>query len=645
MHVFREDLLLGLRGLDAAEIRVADYSDWTVTGDFAGALRVTVGHGLPFVYAQRKTDAPAVIRWDAARTVQVDLGKGSAVKLSVDGRHFGVFGPLGSRWTQEGTELVSDLNGKSHFSVAVLPDGDRATFERYGRHAYAVVQSSKVTWAFDETRASVRTRYRVDTELVEKCPSSATGAAKDECAELSAEPLLALYRHQWLHSKAELSPGTYRSPRGEMKIVAASEFETVHDVPPILPSLPLTPSQDKSRLQHLIARVLGQPTLFPQGLGEKPNNDAYWEGKSLGKLANLAHLAHELGSLDQRDQLLDALRRRLEDWFDGHEPRLFYYDASWRSLIAFPDSYGSATQLNDHHFHYGYFILAAAAVARFDEDWARKYAPMVELLIADAAQGARDSTQFPLLRAMDAYAGHSWANGPCQFEEGNNQEASSEDLNFSAATLLWGALRQNRELEALGAFLFAQQVAAVEQYWFDVDRAVFPKNFTHPTVAMVWGAGGKYDTWFDQDPTVIHGINFLPLTGASLYLGRRPQYVRRNFDVLLQRSHGEITTWRDYILMYLAVGDPALAREHFDRDPYFEPEFGSSLAYTRHWIEAWQDLGRLEPQVTADVVTHAVFSRDGRRQHVAFNPDRKPRRIRFSDGQSFVAAPRSLVVR
>jgi endoglucanase Acf2 len=35
---------------------------------------------------------------------------------------------------------------------------------------------------------------------------------------------------------------------------------------------------------------------------------------------------------------------------------VFAYDRTWGTLIGYPPSYGSDTELNDHHFHYGYFV-------------------------------------------------------------------------------------------------------------------------------------------------------------------------------------------------------------------------------------------------------------------------------------------------
>ena len=100
-------------------------------------------------------------------------------------------------------------------------------------------------------------------------------------------------------------------------------------------------------------------------------DDTYWNGKELGKISEIVQIANQLGKTEVRDKLVELLKKRLEDWFDGEEPRFFYYDAKWDTLIGYPDSYGSADQLNDHHFHYSYFIRAAATIAEYDPDWVK----------------------------------------------------------------------------------------------------------------------------------------------------------------------------------------------------------------------------------------------------------------------------------
>jgi endoglucanase Acf2 len=124
---------------------------------------------------------------------------------------------------------------------------------------------------------------------------------------------------------------------------------------------------------------------------------------------------------------------------------------------------------------------------------------------------------------------------------------------------------------------------------------------------MVWGAGAKYDTWFDADPIMVHGINYLPFTGASTYLGRHPGYVSKNFGEVFKRSSGSIYSWRDYMLMYLALAEPERALKLYEEDTYFDVEFGNTHLLLEHWLKNIGALGRVDTTVTADIPTYAVF--------------------------------------
>lgn len=641
MYLYARDVLVGLEGMSAPDARVKSYSDWAVTAewrDHSSILSATFGHGLPFVYFERQGNAPAQVLFDGTKPERINES-GGVLALSVGNHHYGLFAPPGSSWERFEGGYRSQLNGKRFFSVAILPDNKSTTLELFRRHAYAFVRDTKVDHTYDEKTAVLTTRYALSTERVDGCAKTATSP---DCEGISDEPLIALYRHQWLYTDTPTLDFQYQSPRGTMKVVAAASYQTRVRHNGLLPILPQV--GERSLLDGMLESVRNEPDHFRMGLGETPGHDAYWEGKSFGRLASAVQIADELAKKDIRDELLAAMKTRLEDWFDGQEPRFFYYHAPWHSLVGLPASYGSARELNDHHFHYGYFVAAAATIARFDPAWAKKWAPLVNLLIQDVANHDRGDTRFPFLRHMDVYAGHSWANGPSQFTAGNNEEASSEDINLSSAIVLWGAATGNKVLRDLGLYLYTTQVTATEQYWFDVDRAVFPRGFNHPVAAMVWGAGAKYDTWFDQDPIMIHGINLLPFQGGSLYLGRRPDYVKRNFDTLLSRCHGEITSWRDYILMYLAVSDAKRATELYEQDKHFAPEFGNTMAMTAHWISNWKALGHLELGVTADIPTYAVFSdANGKHTYVASNPELEERTVSFSDGTTLDVPPRRMI--
>lgn len=631
MYRYAEDLTVGLEGQNFPDTRVAGYSDFAVTASWkndATELRTTIGHGLPYVYATRTGSAKALVAIPRGTMMDVLKDDGNALFLRLSDRFYGVFGPSKSKWEKVEQGYVNDLGGKDYFSVAVLPDGEMATYELFKSHAYAFVTDTTVSWSYDEAKATLSTNFKATTTPKE------TGKGIEETA------ILALYRHQWLHTADTLEKSTYASPRGQMKLHVGSEFTTTNKFPGVLPVLPNAAKLSAGDVQ--LGAAVNQPDLFPKGYGPGPTRDAYWAGKSLGRNATNLYLADQLGDEAAKQRMLTALKNELSDWFDGSEPRHLYYDKTWHSVIALPASYGSAEQLNDHHFHYGYFIAGAAAIGRFDKAWAEKYAPMIELLVRDAACWKHDDKRFPFLRHMDSYAGHSWANGPAQFDDGNNEESSSEDILFSASLVLWGSTMDNKVLRDLGIFLFTTQALAAEQYWFDVDDAVFPEGFDHSTIAMVWGAGAKYDTWFDADPIMVHGINYLPFTGASTYLGRHPAYVSKNSGEVFKRSNGSIYSWRDYMLMYLSLAEPDRALKMYEDDPYFDVEFGNTHLLTKHWLKNIQALGQVDTTVTANVPTYGVYKGPNGKSYAAYNGSDKAQEIEFSDGAKLKVKAKSM---
>jgi endo-1,3(4)-beta-glucanase len=104
---------------------------------------------------------------------------------------------------------------------------------------------------------------------------------------------------------------------------------------------------------------------------------------------------------------------------------------------------------NDHHFHYGYFIYAAAVIGHLDPSWLnaanRAY---INMLVRDIANPSAQDTYFPVSRNFDWYHGHSWAHGLYDTLDGKNQESSSEDTMASYAIKMWGAVSGNANMEA-----------------------------------------------------------------------------------------------------------------------------------------------------------------------------------------------------
>lgn len=623
LYPYTHQLTVGVSGLTATRTTTEDYSDWTVTALWEGGgrrMKALIGHGLPYAFFAI-TGGNAVVT--PAATPVIWHNSNGVVGMTVSGRHYGLFAPHGSVWTGTST-LESSLNGKDYLSVALLPDNTPATLEFFRKRAYAFVTEAIVEWSYDEETANLRTTYRYETVL------------KEDLNGNLPNTMTALYRHQWLHTSDPLTAYTYQSPRGLMKLFDGNRFTTDITHGGILPGMPDLGTYNRADLLAMVRSVANE------ALGTGPS---YENGKAMGRFARLVNIADQLGATAERDQLIAKLKIRLQDWLTAGGAQQYMYNATWDVLTGYPSGYGADDQINDHSFHSGYAIMSAAIVAQFDPEWAapERWGGMVNLLIKDSNNWDRTDTRFPFLRGHDAYAGHSWAAGHGDFGDGNNQESSSESMHFAAAVTLWGAVTGQKAVRDLGIFLHATERTAVEQYWFDVDNAVFPANYPHVAIGMVWGGKGVHSTWFGAAPEFIHGINILPITGGSLYLGRHPHYVLENYAEIVKENSGQPDIWQDVLWQFLALADPDQALSFFLSNPGYPVFDGESRAHTYHWIGNLKRMGQVDTTVTASIPTYAVFrDKRGERSYVAFNPTADSLTVRYSDGFSFRVGPRKL---
>ena len=156
-----------------------------------------------------------------------------------------------------------------------------------------------------------------------------------------------------------------------------------------------------------------------------------------------------------------------------------------------------------------------------------------------------------------------------------------------------------------------------------------------------------------DEPRQIKGINLLPVTTSSLYLGRDPAYVQRNLEALkaetaLYARYGTKPTnpppddiWQDIYAEYRALADPAAALAQWDR--WGSVELGDTRTHTLHWMLSLQQMGEPDFGVHADTTLYGVFKRpDGQRTYLAYNAGRTPLTVHFSDGQVLTVAPGTL---
>lgn len=625
LYPFVGRMNVGVAGLNAQDTKTRRYDDWTVTAEWDDGTRsmlATLGHGLPFVFFEISGGDAFIDLYSLPKSVSNENG---VLIVSLLGQDYGIFAPPGSEWVSGGPELTysSSLNGKNFFSVALLPDPSPTTIEEFRKRAYAFVTNTVVEWEYDEPTSTLTSTYRYETEL------------KDSTEGNLNETISALYRHQWLNVNEDLTNYSYASPRGEMKVITGNSFSTTLPFQGVLPALPNQGDYNPDILSGLVQDVASE------ALGSGPS---YENGKAMARFANLVHIADQLGLTTERDHFLSQLKTRLEDWFTVGGDQEYSYNSSWDVLTGYPSGYGADNQINDHHFHMSYAIVSAATIAQYDSAWASQdqWGGMVNMLIRDANNWDRNDDLFPFLRSYDIYAGHSWAAGHGDFAEGNNQESSSESMNFASAVILWGEMTGQTEIRDMGIFLYATETTAVEQYWFDVDEKVFPEDYPHSAIGMVWGSKGVHATWFGGDPEFVHGINLLPITSGSLYLGRHPDHVLANYSEVVEERSGQPELWKDIFWQYLALADPNQALTYYLSDPDYEVFDGESRAHTMHWLYNMKKMGQVDTSVTADIPTYAVFKQGEANTYTAFNKNNNDRLVSFSDGYSMTVPARKL---
>ena len=236
----------------------------------------------------------------------------------------------------------------------------------------------------------------------------------------------------------------------------------------------------------------------------------YWSGKDLSKLARLALIAEELGETAIMNTFLDRLRSKVERWLDAQNAGdNLAYDRTWGGVVndcVLSDEscdYGQGTY-NDHHFHYGYHVYAAAVVAHLDPSWVAEYGEKVRWLSRDFANPYRNDPYFTRFRTFDFYHGHSWAAGLTDFADGRNQESTSEVVHGYYAVQLWGEAAADTDLEKVGEILRIAESLGAQAYWQIRDpSSVYAAPFSdHPCVGILWNTKVDYATWFGDNDGV-----------------------------------------------------------------------------------------------------------------------------------------------
>lgn len=375
---------------------------------------------------------------------------------------------------------------------------------------------------------------------------------------------------------------THRTLRGEMRGVVGARWVQQYPLSAI--------RWDAPRPVNTACRAALVAALERDRADDGPwPDDPYFFGKRAARAARLALVAESLGNASVAAELRARVASRLDPWLNGRNADALVYDPTWGGLVT---SRGLADQgadfgqgyYNDHHFHYGYFLYAAAVVARRDPAWATAHRTALVALVRDIANASHADPRFTPFRNTDWYEGHSWASGLFVFGDGRNQESTSEAVNAWYGMSLLGEALGHRDIEALGRVLSAVEIAGAQAWWqVRADSAVYPAPFRdRGVVGVLWSTKVDYATFFGGNDEYILGIQMLPFTPITEALLDRawitevlPQLDRVAAGAMIAPS------WRGFLRMARAVAAPTGACDDVNALTAFDD--GNSRTNALYW--------------------------------------------------------------
>ncbi|WEW58367.1 endo-1,3-beta glucanase [Emydomyces testavorans] len=359
------------------------------------------------------------------------------------------------------------------------------------------------------------------------------------------------------------------------------------------------------------------PSELSQDMNAQTNLDSmYFSGKALGKFAGVVYTVQELlQDPDLASGALKTLKECFARFVENKQQYPLVYDTVWKGVVSSGAyttgniylDFGNALY-NDHHFHYGYFILAAAIIGRLDQSWLAANKAWVNMLVRDASNPVSDEL-FPFSRGFDWYNGHSWAKGLFASIDGKDQESTSEDTMFAYAIKMWGKTTGDTSMEARGNLMLGILSRSLNSYFLmRSDNVNQPKEFVPNKVTGIVSDAPCYElllilmsglqlfenkcdhaTYFGSNLEYIQGIHMLPLLPASAYI-RRQDFVREEWNAMFASNATKPADtvdggWRGILYANLAIIDP-VASWNFFAQPNFNMDWIDGGA-SRTWYLAY----------------------------------------------------------
>lgn len=534
----------------------------TGSGDSVEAPLV---QGMPYISLRYAGATPrleatsAIVAVDGATPPRV-TGDRFEVSLG-NGQTWLVYASETVTFNVEGSALAATEPFGGFVRVALLPDGADAAVLDASAKAVPVGGEVELTGCTSEGQIGFRFAQEGEGPLL----------------------MMGLPHHQALLGNDETRAAlTYRTIRGEMFGVLGDAWTMTMPLDPggFDPPRGIAPE----RVDAVRAALVADQNLTNTQVS------SYFGGKQVAAMARLALIADALEEDDIAEGIRTRLATQLAPWLAGSMPR-FRYDRTWGGIVAAggeldPDLFFGQGYYNDHHFHYGYHLYAAAVLAKGDPDWLAENQGRVDALARDIANPSAEDPFFTPFRSLDWYVGHSWASGLFVYPQ--NQESTSEAVNAWYALTLWGEVTNRVALRRLGQLMTAQEILGAQTYWQIEPGSpiygdgVFSQN---RVVGILFDGAAFYDTFFGDNAEFIHGIQYLPFTPVTERL-LDPAWMREAYPVVsaaLTRPAPPIEQgWRGFIYMAHAVFEPDLAWDEVQSLTAYDD--GNSKTNTLWWV-------------------------------------------------------------
>ncbi|KAH8049842.1 hypothetical protein JL720_15516 [Aureococcus anophagefferens] len=488
VDAFVADVTVTAAGNGTRSVVRAD--ELTATYAFGRGARALFARGSPYVTVE--LDRGADVELGSARASPVVAGAGGRVPADTGGR-----GPPRACAAHEGCGGLSGdcCPAAEGVFLECCGGGWRRLAEEATGRSFALTLGDGARWLLFASadvslaKAGASWRLRAPTDVVARL-AYAPDRASEELLVAHAGTYAVGGRVSW-------------AARGDAAVLRFRWATRTFDGAPLL-----------GAKRDILAALKTVADVAPDGLDERDlaeRTGVYTSGKRLFRLANVALTARAAGDDETGAKWARKLAKALRPWLATGKRGLLVTTATSarRSGYKDPEADFGNGRYNDHHFHYGYLVYAAAVAAHLGETVDRAAVDASCPTSPTSRRGGgsprlpirtstpRSSRVAAFARHKDAYDGHSWASGLFSLADGKSQESVSEALPLRRRAL--GRRPKDPELRDFGRLLLALEARAGRAYWHVDEANVYGGAFAAANVVVgVVGAGRRPLAWFER---------------------------------------------------------------------------------------------------------------------------------------------------